>query len=88
MTADTGGTVTNSRSVVSNTTASLTQVAFTGSSLRSHVSEVYTAGDIQIINGSFTLSQSTAGVLYLNVLRTFSTGTFSCIGAIAATRLA
>ena len=88
MTADTGGTVTNSRSVVSATTASLTPLPFTGSSLRSHVSEVYTAGDIQIINGSFTLNQSTAGILYLNVLRTFATGTFSCIGGIATTRLA
>ena len=88
MTADTAGTVSNSRSVVSASTASLTPVAFTGSALRSHVSEVYTAGDIQIINGSFTLSQSTAGVLYLNVLRTFATGTFSCIGGIATTRIA
>jgi len=88
MTADTAGTVTNSRSAVSATTASLTPVAFTGSSLRSHVSEVYTAGDIQIINGSFTLTQSTAGILYLNVLRTFATGTFSCIGTMSITRLA
>jgi hypothetical protein len=88
MTANTAGTITNSRSVVSTTTASLSPVPYTGSSLRSHVSEVYTAGDIQIINGSFTYNQSTAGILYLNVLRTFATGTFSCIGEIATTRIA
>ena len=88
MTADTAGTITVSRSAVSASTASLTPVAFIGASIRSHVSEVYTAGDIQIINGSFTYNQSTAGVLYLNVLRTFATGTFSCIGGIAATRIA
>jgi hypothetical protein len=88
MTADTGGTITNARSVVSNTTASLTPLPYTGSSLRSHVSEVYTAADIQIINGAFTLNQSTAGGLYLNVLRTFATGTFSCVGTISTTRIA
>lgn len=88
MTADTAGTITVSRSVISASAASLGQVAFTGASLRSHVSEVYTAGDIQIINGSFTYNQTTAGVLYLNVLRTFATGTFSCLGGIAATRIA
>jgi hypothetical protein len=93
MTADTGGTVTNSRSVISATSASLTPtqwgaLPYTGSSLRSHVSEVYTAGDIQIINGSFTYNQPTAGNLYLNVLRTFATGTFSCIGSMSITKLA
>ena len=88
MTADTAGTITNSRSVVSASTASLSPLPYTGSSLRSHVSEVYAIGDIQIINGSFTLTQSTAGVIYLNVLRTFATGTFSCIGTISATRIA
>jgi len=88
MTAATGGTITKSQSVVSATTASLTPVPYTGSSLRSHISEVYTAADIQIINGSFSLNQSPAGALYLNVLRTFASGTFSCIGAISATRLA
>jgi hypothetical protein len=88
MTADTAGTITNSRSVVSNTTASLSPLPYAGSSLRSHVSEVYAIGDIQILNGSFTLTQSTAGIIYLNVLRTFATGTFSCIGTISTTRIA
>jgi len=88
MTANTGGTITTSRSVVSASTASLTPVSFTGSSLRSHVSEVYAASDIQIINGSFTFQQSTAGVLYLNVLRTFATGTFACVGTMSTTRIA
>jgi len=88
MTANTAGTITVSRSVVSATTASLTQVDFTGSSIRSHVSEVYAIGDIQILTSSFTYNQSTAGALYLNVLRTFATGTFSCVGELSITRLA
>jgi hypothetical protein len=88
MTADTAGTITLSRSVVSTTTASLTPVSYTGSSLRSPLSEVYAIGDIQILNGSFTYNQSTAGVIYLNVSRTFATGTFSCIGTLSITRIA
>jgi len=88
MTANTAGTITVSRSVVSATTASLTQVDFTGSSIRSHVSEIYSASDIQILTSSFTYNQSTAGALYLNVLRTFATGTFSCVGEVSITRLA
>ena len=88
MTANTAGTITVSRSLVSASTASLSPVSFIGAALRSHVNEVYTAGDIQIITSSFTYNQSTAGVLYLNVLRTFATGTFSCTGGYAITRIA
>ena len=84
------GTITQAQSFVSTTTngAVATAVDFTGSVIRSHVSEVYGNNDVQEINGSFTYQQSTAGVLYLNIVRSFSTGTYSFTGEVAITRLA
>lgn len=84
------GTITQSQSYLSTTLngAVGTAVSFTGSTLRSHTSEVYANNDIQVITSSITYNQSTAGVLYLNILRTFGTGTYSFIGEVAITRLA
>ena len=84
------GTITQSQSYLSTTLngAVATAVPFTGSILRSHTSEVYANNDIQVITSSITYNQSTAGVLYLNILRTFGTGTYSFIGEVAITRLA
>jgi hypothetical protein len=84
------GTITQAQSYVSTTNngAVATAVDFTGSVIRSHVSEVYGNNDIQEINGSFTYQQSTAGVLRLNIVRSFSTGTYSFTGEVAITRLA
>lgn len=89
-TVSAAGTITVAHSFVSGTNngAVSTAVAFTGSVLRSHVSEVYAIGDIQILTSSFTYNKSTAGVLYLNILRTFSTGTYSFVGELSITRLA
>ena len=89
-TVSVAGTITVGHSFVSatNNGAVSTAVAFTGSVVRSHVSEVYSAGDIQILTSSFTYNQSTAGVLYLNILRTFATGTYSFVGELSITRLA
>jgi hypothetical protein len=84
------GTITQAQSYVSTTNngAVATAVDFTGSVIRSHTSEVYGNNDVQEINGSFTYQQSTAGVLYLNIVRSFSTGTYSFTGEVAITRLA
>jgi hypothetical protein len=89
-TVSVAGTITVAHSFVSatNNGAVSTAVAFTGSVVRSHVSEVYAIGDIQILTSSFTYNQSTAGVLYLNILRTFATGTYSFVGELSITRLA
>ena len=84
------GTITQSQSYISTTLNGNvgTAVAFTGSILLSHISEVYADNDVQVITSSITYQQSTAGVLYLNILRTFGTGTYSFIGEIAITRIA
>jgi len=84
------GTITQSQSYLSTTIngAVGTAISFTGSILRSHTSEVYANNDIQVITSSITYNQSTAGPLYLNILRTFGTGTYSFIGEVAITRIA
>jgi hypothetical protein len=85
-----GGIITQEQNYVSNILdgAIATAVPFTGSINRSHVNEVYALNDVQVITSSFTYNQSTAGVLYLNIVRTFGSGTYSFIGEIAVTRLA
>jgi hypothetical protein len=85
-----GGIITQEQNYVSNILdgAIATAVPFTGSINRAHVNEVYATNDVQVITSSFTYNQSTAGVLYLNIVRTFGSGTYSFIGEIAVTRLA
>lgn len=84
------GTITQSQSYISPTLDGNigTAVPFTGSILRSHVSEVYANNDIQVITSNITYQQSTAGVLRLNIVRSFATGTYSFIGEVAVTRIA
>jgi hypothetical protein len=84
------GTITSAQSFVSatNNGAVATAVDFTGSVVRSHISEVYGNNDIQEITSSFTYNQSTAGVLYLNIVRSFSTGTYLFTGELSITRIA
>ena len=59
------GTIKTAQSYISNTLNGNvgTAVAFTGSVLGSHVSEVYSTGDIQIITSSLTYQQSTYVIL-------------------------
>jgi hypothetical protein len=84
------GTIGSAQSFITATLngAVATAVDFTGSVVRSHVAEVYANNDVQVITSSFTYNQSTAGVLYLNIVRSFSTGTYSFTGEVAVTRLA
>ena len=84
------GTITQSQSYISPTTDGnvATAVGFTGSILRSHVSEVYANNDVQVITSSFSYQQSTPGVLRLNIVRSFASGTYSFIGEVAVTRIA
>lgn len=84
------GTITQAQSYISTTLngAVATAVPFTGSILRTHVSEVYGNNDVQIITGNITYNQSTAGVLYLNIVRTFAIGTYSFTGEVGLTRIA
>jgi hypothetical protein len=84
------GTITQSQSYISPTLDGNigTAVPFTGSILRSHVSEVYANNDIQVITSNITYQQSTAGVLHLNIVRSFATGTYSFIGEVAITKIA
>jgi len=84
------GTITEAQSFVSATLNGgiLTAVPFTGSSIQSHVNEIYANNDVQVINNSFTFQQTTAGPLYLTITRTFVTGTYLFTGEVAVTRLA
>ena len=84
------GTITQSQTYISTTTDGNigTAVDFTGSVIRSHVSEVYALNDVQEITGSFTYQQTTAGVLRLNIVKSFGSGAYSFTGEIAITRLA
>jgi len=83
------GTISSAQSYISNTLNGNigTAVSFTGSIVRSHVSEVYANNDVQVITSSLTYQQSSAGVLYLNIVRSYATGTYSFTGEIAITRL-
>jgi hypothetical protein len=85
-----GGTITQAQSYISNTLDGNvgTAVSFTGSILRSHVSEVYATSDVQIITSSLTYQQTTAGVMYLNIVRSYATGTYSFTGELSVTRIA
>lgn len=84
------GTITQSQTYISPTLDGNvgTAVVFTGSVIRSHVSEVYALNDVQELSGSFTYQQTTAGVLRLNIVKSFGSGTYSFTGEIAATRIA
>lgn len=84
------GTITQSQTYISPTTDGNvgTAVDFTGSVIRSHISEVYALNDVQEITGSFTYQQTTAGVLRLNIVKSFGSGTYSFTGEIAITRIA
>ena len=84
------GTITQSQTYISPTLDGNvgTAVVFTGSVIRSHVSEVYALNDVQELSGSFTYQQTTAGVLRLNIVKSFGSGTYSFTGEIAITRLA
>lgn len=84
-----GGTITADHSLVSVTSANTnTPASFTGSQIKNHTSQNYSAGDIQIINGSFTLNLTASTTLYLTINRVFSSGSYSFIGEIGATRIA
>jgi hypothetical protein len=84
------GTITQAQSYLSTTLNGNigTAVAFTGSIVRTHVSEVYGNNDVQVITINITLTQSTAGVLRLYIVRSFATGTYSFTGELGITRLA
>lgn len=85
----TGGTITAEHTLVSTTSANTnTPVSFTGSQSKNHTSQNYSVGDIQMINGSFTLNLTASTTLYLTISRTFSSGSYSFIGEIGATRIA
>ena len=88
-TITTAGTITSSQSFISTTSVDTnTPVDFTGSLIRSNTSEVYAISDIQVITSSMTLTLTASTTLYLTILKTFSTGAYSFIGEISATRLA
>lgn len=84
------GTISSAQSYISTTSngAVATAVAFTGSIIRSHVAEVYANNDIQIITGSITYNQTTSGLVYLNIVRSFSTGQYNFTGELGITRIA
>jgi len=86
-TVNTSGTITAAQSYIATSAAPTTQLLLTGSLVRSHISEVYTAGDVQVITSSFTLSVSTAQNYVLTILRTFATGAYTFTGEISITRL-
>ena len=87
-TITTGGTITASQSYIATSAAPTTPLAFTGALIKSHISENYATGDIQVITSSFTMNVSTAGTFSLTILRTFSTGAYTFTGEVAVTRIA
>ena len=84
------GAITTAQSFISITSANTNTPAtgFTGSLVRSHVTENYGIGDIQIIISSMTLNLSAATNIYLTALRTYSTGGYTFVGEIGLTRVA
>jgi hypothetical protein len=84
------GTITSSQSYIalSATAGVASALASTGAVLRSHISEVYGNNDIQVITSSFTYAQTSAVPLYLNIVRSFATGSYTFNGEVAVTRLA
>jgi hypothetical protein len=89
-TVSVAGTITSAQTFISTTLdgGNGTAVAFTGSLIRSHVSEVYGIGDIQTLTGSITYRQTTAINIYLNIQRNFTTGTYAFVGEVGITRIA
>ena len=85
-----GGTITSAQAFISSTSVDTnTPLSNTGAILRSHTSEIYETGDIQIVASSFTLTLTVATPLYLTILKTFGAGgAYSYIGEISLTRLA
>jgi hypothetical protein len=88
-TITTAGSITQSQAFISTTSVDTnTPLVNTGAILRSHVTETYAINDIQIVASSFTLTLAVATPLYLTILKTFTTGAYSYIGEISATRIA
>ena len=88
-TITTSGTITQTRAFISTTSANTnTPLVNTGAQIRTHVAEVYTNNDVQIITSSFTLTLAVATPLYLTIFKSFTTGAYSYIGEIAITRIA
>ena len=87
-TVNTGGTITSSQAYVATSALPTTQLLLTGSLVRSHISEVYATGDVQVITSSFTLQVSTAATYVVTILKTFTTGQYTFTGEVSFTRLA
>jgi hypothetical protein len=84
-----GQTITTSQSYVSTTanSAMTAVVPHTGAKVYSVVSKTYQPNEYDLITSSFTYNQTTAGVLYLNLVRIY-TGDFTFTGEMSYTRIA
>lgn len=87
---NTAGTLTNSQSYISTTLngALATAVPHLGSIIRTSVPKSYGAAEVELLQSSFTYNQTTAGVLYVNVIRVYTTGTYTFTAELSITRLA
>jgi hypothetical protein len=83
-----GQTITTAQSYVSTTSnsAMTAVVPHTGAKVYSVVSKIYQPNEYDLITSSFTYNQTTAGVLYLNLVRIY-TGDFTFTGEMSYTRL-
>ena len=84
------GTLTNSQSYILTTLngALATAVPHLVSIIRTSVPKSYGAAEVELLQSSFTYNQTTAGVLYVNVIRVYTTGTYTFTGELSITRLA
>jgi hypothetical protein len=84
-----GQTITTAQSYVSTTanSAMTAVVPHTGAKVYSVVSKIYQPNEYDLITSSFTYNQTTAGVLYLNLVRIY-TGDFTFTGEMSYTRIA
>lgn len=68
-------------------TAMTTAVPFTGAKVYSTVQKIYQPNEYDLMVSSFTYNQTTAGILYLNLVRIY-VGDFTFTGEISFTRVA
>jgi len=84
-----GQTMNTAQTYISTTpnTAMTTAVPHTGAKVYSTVQKIYQPNEYELMVSSFTYNQTTAGILYLNLVRIY-VGDFTFTGEIALTRIA
>jgi hypothetical protein len=86
-----GGVISYAKSLISILgsvgSPSSVNVDYTGSLVETNVSETFILAGSSVITSSMTLQLTSTTSVYLNIIRTFTTGTFTSIGEINVTRI-